>query len=606
MCGIVGAVASRDIVGTLMDGLKRLEYRGYDSAGIAVIDASGQLERVRTQGRVNALVEAISSKKPAGMVGLAHTRWATHGAPSEKNAHPHVSSHEIALVHNGIIENYGVLKSRLIEEGYIFTSDTDTEVITHLLHFYLKTHSDLAEAMRGMMPELTGAFAIAAIDTNQPNRLVASRKGSPLVLGVGDKELFVASDPLALAPVTRRVCYLEEGDLVDIQGEAYTIYNDAFEKVDRDIQDYEAPDDVTDPGEFKHFMRKEIFDQPGALNYILEGRAENDMVLPEIFGFKAKDILEKVAHIQIVACGTSYYAGLAAKYWLETFAGIKCDVEVASEFRYRKHVVLEGSLFLTISQSGETADTLAALRYAKTLGYLSTLSICNVPQSSLMRESDLVFLTRAGVEIGVASTKAFTAQLTAMLLLTLTLAKGMSLDEKQEHIQSLKSLPRLVEEALLLDEPISELANFFDDKQDALFLGRGVFYPIALEGALKLKEISYIHAEAYPAGELKHGPLALVDDQMPVIAVAPNDDLFDKLRANLSEVRARGGELFVFTDSDIPEEEGIRVFRLPTVPKLLAPIVYVVPMQLLAYHVAVRRGTDVDKPRNLAKSVTVE
>ena len=363
---------------------------------------------------------------------------------------------------------------------------------------------------------------------------------------------------------------------------------------------------MTDPGEFKHFMRKEIFDQPGALNYILEGRAENDMVLPEIFGFKAKDILEKVAHIQIVACGTSYYAGLAAKYWLETFAGIKCDVEVASEFRYRKHVVLEGSLFLTISQSGETADTLAALRYAKTLGYLSTLSICNVPQSSLMRESDLVFLTRAGVEIGVASTKAFTAQLTAMLLLTLTLAKGMSLDEKQEHIQSLKSLPRLVEEALLLDEPISELANFFDDKQDALFLGRGVFYPIALEGALKLKEISYIHAEAYPAGELKHGPLALVDDQMPVIAVAPNDDLFDKLRANLSEVRARGGELFVFTDSDIPEEEGIRVFRLPTVPKLLAPIVYVVPMQLLAYHVAVRRGTDVDKPRNLAKSVTVE
>ncbi len=606
MCGIVGAVATGDVVEILIEGLKRLEYRGYDSAGIAVMNALGHVDRIRTKGRVDMLVQAVAVKMPQGTTGIAHTRWATHGAPSEKNAHPHMSSDEIALVHNGIIENYAVLRERLIKENYGFTSETDTEVITHLLHFHLKTQKNLRDAMRVMITEITGAFAIAALHTKEPSRLVAARRGSPLVLGIGTGELFIASDPIAIAPVTRRICYLEEGDIVDIEGPHYTIYNHHFQKSERDICDYHVQDVTLNMGEYKHYMQKEIFDQPDALNSTLEGRVEHDVLLPEIFGFKAKDILPNVRHVQIVACGTSFYAGLAAKYWLEGFAGISCSVEVASEFRYRTHVVPEGSLFVTISQSGETADTLAALRYAKSLGFLASLCICNAPQSSLVRESDLVLLTRAGVEICVASTKAFTAQLTGLLLLSLTLAHDMPVPLQKKHVQALKALPRLVEEVLTLDASIYELAEFFVDKHHALFLGRGIFFPIALEGALKLKELSYIHAEAYPAGELKHGPLALVDNDMPVIAVAPNDELFDKLRSNLSEVRARGGELFVFTDNELPSEEGIRVFPLPTVPALLAPIVYVVPLQLLAYHVGVRRGTDVDKPRNLAKSVTVE
>lgn len=606
MCGIVGAVAKRDIVQVLIEGLERLEYRGYDSAGITVIDASQTLHRVRTAGRVEKLVSAISKNRPLGETGIAHTRWATHGAPSEMNAHPHISTNDIALVHNGIIENYLPLREQLKAAGYHFTSETDTEAVTHLLHFYYQETHNLYQAMQKTLDEVVGAFAIAAIHVDEPHRLIAARRGSPLVLGIGQGEFFVASDPSALIPVTRRVCYLEEGDVVDVTLEGYTIYDDSGHVIDRPLHDYDVKDEAVDPGIYRHHMRKEIFDQPEALNSILEGRVANNQVLPAIFGFQAEAIFDKVQHIQLIACGTSYYSGLAAKHWLESIAKVHCDVEIASEFRYRPHVVLPNTLFVTISQSGETADTLAALHYAKELGYLSTLAICNVPQSSLMRESELVFLTRAGIEIGVASTKAFTAQLAGLMLLTLALATELPVAEKQVVVQSLKSLPRLVEKALLLDEPLRELASYFVDKQHALFLGRGVYFPIALEGALKMKELSYIHAEAYPAGELKHGPLALVDDTMPVIAIAPNNELFGKLRSNLQEVRARGGELIVFTDADFKEEPGVRVFSLPTVPALLAPIVYVIPMQLLAYHVAVMRGTDVDKPRNLAKSVTVE
>lgn len=605
MCGIVGAVAKRDVVSTLYEGLQRLEYRGYDSAGIAVINAKTGLERVRTEGRVEKLGTAMKTQPMSGMTGVAHTRWATHGAPSEENAHPHMSTDEIALVHNGIIENYQALHAMLLEAGYVFTSETDTEVITHLLHFRLQ-ENDLYKAMRIMTDEITGAFAIAAVHSNEPNRLVAARRGSPLVLGIGVDELFVASDPHAVAPVTRRVCYLEEGDIVDIQESRYTVYDAEGNQAEREIHDYDVQLDASDLGEYRHYMRKEIFEQPDALNAILEGRVEHDEMLPEIFGWEAREVFANVRHVQIVACGTSFYAGLAAKHWLESLAGIKCDVEIASEFRYRTQVVPENSLFVTVSQSGETADTLAALRYAKEIGFKSTLSICNVPQSSLMRESVLTFLTRAGVEIGVASTKAFTAQLVALMLLTLSLAKHMTPDEHLKNVQALKSLPRLVEDVLQLDDPIRDLAANFVEKHHALFLGRGIYFPIALEGALKLKELSYIHAEAYPAGELKHGPLALVDSDMPVVAVAPNDDLFDKLKSNLQEVRARGGELTVFTDSEFEAQEGVKVFPLPSVPALVAPIVYVVPLQLLAYHVAVLRGTDVDKPRNLAKSVTVE
>ncbi|MFA7095611.1 MAG: glutamine--fructose-6-phosphate transaminase (isomerizing) [Gammaproteobacteria bacterium] len=610
MCGIVGAVAQRDVAPILIEGLKRLEYRGYDSAGLAVLNASGCLERLRTTGKVRELEKALERSPVHGPTGIAHTRWATHGKPSDSNAHPHVCRRTVALVHNGIIENHRELRARQQADGYEFTSETDTEVIVHEVYHHVAQGKNLLDAVRATLAQLRGAFAIGVIATTEPGRLVAARRGSPLVIGVGIGEHFIASDVYALLPVTQRFIFLEEGDVADITRDSLTIYDADGVVVERPIRVSELAADAVERGEYRHYMLKEVYEQPRAITETLEARITDAGVLEQAFGPQADAVFGATRAVQIVACGTSYHAGLVAKYWLEALAGIPCNVEVASEFRYRKMVVPPGTLFVTISQSGETADTLAALRQAKHLGYVHTLAICNVPESSLVRESEIVLMTRAGPEIGVASTKAFTTQLTALMLLVLALARrnGMPPEAEAALIAELYGLPGKIEQVLGLDDAIRVLAERFADKQHALFLGRGAQYPVAMEGALKLKEISYIHAEAYPAGELKHGPLALVDAEMPVIAVAPNDQLLEKLKSNLEEVRARGGQLFVFADESVHVDDGpnIHVLRMVSANEYLAPIVYTVPLQLLAYHVAILKGTDVDQPRNLAKSVTVE
>jgi len=612
MCGIVGAVADRNIEKMLIDGLKRLEYRGYDSAGIAVVNVEKELQRVRAQGKVKELELALKQSLLKGNIGIAHTRWATHGAPSEHNAHPLTSANEIAVVHNGIIENHDNLRKKLTKDGYQFSSETDTETVVHLLHFHYTKLGDLLAATRATMAELEGAFALGIISSRYPDRLIAVRHGSPLVIGTNVGENYIASDPLALLSLTQDFIYLEDNDIADITRDQIDIYANNKDKiVQRKIHKLDIRNDTAERGEHRHFMSKEIAEQPQAIAASLEGRIGKHEVLESAFGLSAKPIFAQVKQIQLIACGTSYHAAQVARYWLESIAGIPCAVEVASEFRYRKMVVQPNTLFVCLSQSGETADTLAALRLAKKMGYLSTLAICNVPESSLVREADFHFMTRAGIEIGVASTKAFTTQLTALLLLTLTLGRHHQLAPAVEKqiVTQLHALPDAIEKVLALNPLIEKLAMKFADKEHALFLGRGAMYPVALEGALKLKEISYIHAEGYPAGELKHGPLALVDKNMPVIAIAPHDDLLEKLKSNLHEVRARGGELFVFTDTpvDVGENSPVNhVIEMPKIDPILAPIIYTIPLQLLAYHVAVLKGTDVDQPRNLAKSVTVE
>ncbi|MBB3184581.1 glucosamine--fructose-6-phosphate aminotransferase (isomerizing) [Halomonas fontilapidosi] len=611
MCGIVGAVAERNVQGILLEGLKRLEYRGYDSAGMAVLDLQGHLQRGRALGKVAALEERLTREPLPGRCGIAHTRWATHGRPSEQNAHPHQSGERLAVVHNGIIENHEALRRELEAEGYVFTSETDTEVIAHLLERESRQAGDLLAAVRRVLDRLDGAYALGVIHAEEPDVVIGARKGSPLIVGVGIDEAFVASDPLALLQVTDRFIYLQEGDAVRLSaGGRIEVFDATGLPVEREIQVFEHGDGAASKGDYRHFMLKEIHEQPMVIAAALEGRLGERSALVESFGPEAEALFRQASQVHIVACGTSYHAGMVARYWLERYAGIPVQVEVASEYRYRQVVVPEGTLFVTLSQSGETADTLAALRFARERGYLASLAICNVPGSSLVRESDLTLMTQAGPEIGVASTKAFTTQLTALMLLTLALGRVKGLDERVQAdlVTALRGLPGLVARVLELDPEIEALSMAFAEKHHALFLGRGALFPIALEGALKLKEISYIHAEAYPAGELKHGPLALVDSEMPVISVAPNDELLDKLKSNLQEVRARGGELFVFADEGVGLEEadGIRVIHLPHVHEALAPILYTLPLQLLSYHVAVLKGTDVDQPRNLAKSVTVE
>ncbi|NVZ68050.1 glutamine--fructose-6-phosphate transaminase (isomerizing) [Pseudomonas costantinii] len=610
MCGIVGAVAERNVTAILLQGLKRLEYRGYDSAGVAVFTNAGKLERVRRPGKVSELEQALAGEPLVGRLGIAHTRWATHGAPCERNAHPHFSG-DLAVVHNGIIENHEVLREQLKGLGYVFTSDTDTEVIAHLLNHKLKDHSDLTTALKATVKELHGAYGLAVISASQPDRVVAARSGSPLVIGLGLGENFLASDQLALRQVTDRFMYLEEGDIADIRRESVAIWDVNGNSVEREAVQYRDGAEAADKGAFRHFMLKEIHEQPSVVQRTLEGRLSQSQVLVNAFGPQAAELFAKVRNVQIVACGTSYHAGMVARYWLEELAGIPCQVEVASEFRYRKVVVQPDTLFVTISQSGETADTLAALRNAKGLGFLGSLAICNVSISSLVRESDLTLLTQAGREIGVASTKAFTTQLVGLLLLTLslgqvrgTLAEGV----EATLVEELRRLPTRLGEALAMDSTVEKVAELFADKNHTLFLGRGAQYPVAMEGSLKLKEISYIHAEAYPAGELKHGPLALVDDDMPVVTVAPNNELLEKLKSNLQEVRARGGQLIVFADekAGMSNGEGTHVINMPHIHDTLSPILYTIPLQLLSYYVAVLKGTDVDQPRNLAKSVTVE
>lgn len=609
MCGIVGAVAQRNVVPILLEGLRRLEYRGYDSAGVAILQQQ-KIKRVRVKGKVEVLTKALKTKPLKGNTGIAHTRWATHGKPCTTNAHPHMSNADIAIVHNGIIENYETLRKQLLKDGYKFTSQTDTEVIAHLIHKHYATTKDFLKAVRTTIKQLAGAYAIAIINSAEPDRIIAARCGSPLVVGLGIEEYFLASDHLALLPVTQRFMYLEEGDVADINNEGVIIYDNYNKKVNRKIHTYDVDHDVVERGKYKHYMQKEIFEQPSAIKNTLEGRLGKTKLLNHAFGITALSIFQQTKQVQIVACGTSFHAGLIASFWIEKYAGIPCRVEVASEIRYRKTVVQPHTLFVTISQSGETADTLAALRQTKKLGYQNTLTICNVPESSLVRESDLTFMTKAGPEIGVASTKAFTTQLAALLMLTIALGKHHQLTvAKETHlVQQLKQLPKLIQQTLTLDKVISRLAEQFAEKHHAFFLGRGTQYPVAMEGALKLKEISYIHAESYPAGELKHGPLALIDKDMPVIVVAPNNKLLEKLISNIHEVKARGGKLFIFADNsvNIPEEENLVIIKIPTVPGTIAPIIYTIPLQLLAYHVAVLKGTDVDQPRNLAKSVTVE
>lgn len=611
MCGIVGAIAQRDISLILVEGLKRLEYRGYDSAGIAVINPkNNEIDRVRVHGKVAKLEAALETTAVPGNLGIAHTRWATHGVPSENNAHPHISENQIAVVHNGIIENYADLRKKLISEGYKFTSETDTEVIAHLIHHHTKKSENLIEAIYQSTLELEGAYALGIISKKNPQELLAVRRGSPLVVGLGLGENFIASDPLALLSITQKFIYLEEGDIAQITTKSINIFDKNKKPVDRKIHKSQATSDSANKGEYRHFMLKEIFEQADSLTNTLNGYVINDKLVIHAFGHNAVEIFPKIKRIQIVACGTSFHAALVVRYWLEAFANLPCNVEIASENRYRKNVVEPNTLFIALSQSGETADTLAALRRAKTVGYSATLGICNVPESSLMRESDLVFLTRAGTEIGVAATKTFTAQLMALLILTGVLGKlnGMSESDSLSLIRAMEQLPALVNTALLLNDKIKEISHRFLNKNDALFLGRGDNYPIAMEGALKLKEISYMHAEAYPAGELKHGPLALVDKDMPVIVLAPKNSLFEKLESNVHEVQARGGDLYIFTDA--PEkwkaDANCHLITLPSVPHWLEPIIYTIPMQLLAYYVAVLKGTDVDQPRNLAKSVTVE
>jgi glucosamine--fructose-6-phosphate aminotransferase (isomerizing) len=610
MCGIVGGIAARNISGILLEGLRRLEYRGYDSAGMAIMSGRGEIQRLRRQGKVQELADALDEAKPQGSLGIAHTRWATHGEPSEANAHPHMSKGHIAIVHNGIIENHDELRKELQGLGYEFTSQTDTEVVVHLIEHYSHTEATLMDAVRKTVARLDGAFALGVIDSNCPERLVAARSGSPLVIGVGIGEHYIGSDQLALAQVTDRFMFLEEGDFAELTLDGVVVTDTNGKPVQREVSRFEHQADATDKGEYRHYMLKEIFEQPEVVAATLTGRISKTQVLEQVLGARAKEILDQVKAVQIIACGTSYHAGLVTQYWIEELAGIPCRVEVASEYRYRKVVVQPGTLFVTISQSGETADTLAALRMAKQAGYLASLCICNVGTSTLVRESDLVMLTHAGPEIGVASTKAFTTQLVALLLVTLMLARrsGLTPEKESQIVAALHALPKALEQALELDTEIQRTSEDFAEKHHALFLGRGALYPVAMEGALKLKEISYIHAEAYPAGELKHGPLALVDREMPVITVAPNNELLDKLKSNLHEVKARGGVLYVYADADaaVAEDEDTRVTVLSAVDRILEPIVYTIPLQLLSYHVAVLKGTDVDQPRNLAKSVTVE
>ncbi len=611
MCGIVGAVAQRDVAQLLLEGLKRLEYRGYDSAGMVVINKESEIYRLRRLGKVQELQNAQDESPISGGLGIAHTRWATHGVPNESNAHPHISSEEIAVVHNGIIENYELLREDLISKGYVFTSDTDTETIVHLIHNCKKEADSLVDAVRCAMSQLEGAFAIAVIDTEVPDTIIAARQGSPLVIGIGIGENFIASDQLALLPVTNRFIFLEEGEMAIVERNKTQILAATGETVTRKIHQSDIKLEAVEKGKYSHYMEKEIHEQPIAIANTFEGRYTDNRVIDESFGPTAAEVFDKVKAVQIVACGTSYHAGLVAKYWLEDLASIPCNVEVASEIRYRKNVVIDGTLFVVMSQSGETADTLAALRETKDIEkYVSRLCICNVPGSSMVRESDLVMMTRAGTEIGVASTKAFTTQLASLLLLVVCLARrnGLSKEAEKSIILQMKQLPRLIADAIDLNDDIKVLAQEFADKYHALFLGRGSQYPIAMEGALKLKEISYIHAEAYPAGELKHGPLALVDAEMPVVAVAPNNQLHDKLKSNLEEVRTRGGQLFVFADEvhHIELAEGETCIQLDGGGEWISPIVFTIPLQLLSYHVAVIKGTDVDQPRNLAKSVTVE
>ncbi|MGF1881701.1 glutamine--fructose-6-phosphate transaminase (isomerizing) [Vibrio splendidus] len=610
MCGIVGAVAQRDVAEILVEGLRRLEYRGYDSAGVAVVDSESNLTRVRRLGKVQELADAVDQQHVIGGTGIAHTRWATHGEPSEANAHPHMSG-DIAVVHNGIIENHETLRALLQERGYVFTSQTDTEVIAHLVEWELRTSASLVEALQKTAKQLDGAYGTVAVDRKDPSRIVVARSGSPIVIGFGVGENFLASDQLALLSVTRRFMYLEEGDVAEVTRRDVTVFDVAGERVEREIVESNAEHDAGDKGQYRHFMQKEIFEQPTALINTMEGRISDTSVITNAIGVKAEEILSKVEHVQIIACGTSYNSGMAARYWFESLAGVSCDVEIASEFRYRDFVVRPNSLLVTLSQSGETADTLAALRLAKEKGYMSAMTICNVAGSSLVRESDFAFMTRAGTEIGVASTKAFTTQLAAMLMMVTSIGRlqGRINEEKEaEIVQALHQLPADIEKALAFDKEIEALAPDFADKHHTLFLGRGEFYPIAMEASLKLKEISYIHAEAYAAGELKHGPLALIDVDMPVVVIAPSNDLLEKLKSNVEEVRARGGLLYVFADEDagFESDENMKIIKMPHVSEVTAPIYYTVPMQLLSYHVALIKGTDVDQPRNLAKAVTVE
>jgi len=610
MCGIVGAVAQRDVADILVEGLKRLEYRGYDSAGVAIIDHQSSLNRVRRLGKVQELADALNDTPLVGGTGIAHTRWATHGAPSEANAHPHISSNTIAVVHNGIIENHNELREKLQGLGYEFTSETDTEVITHLVHHELKTASSLMAAVQLTVKQLEGAYGTVVMDTRDKDRVVVARSGSPLVIGYGLGENFIASDLMALLPVTRKFSYLEEGDVAEITRFEVNIVDKDGNSVIREAKESEVSHDAGDKGEYRHYMLKETYEQPTAIRNTLEGRLMGSALDINTFGDSADDIFKEVEHVQIIACGTSYHSGMVARYWLEAHAGVSCNIEIASEFRYRESHVPKNALLVTISQSGETADTLAALRLAKDLGYKASLTICNVAGSSLVRESDLAFMTKAGAEIGVASTKAFTTQLVGLLMMTLALGKhhGMSEEQQAEISQSIMTLPNKLEEVLALADSIEALAEDFADKNHALFLGRGDQYPIAMEGALKLKEISYIHAEAYAAGELKHGPLALIDAEMPVIVVAPQNDLIEKLKSNVEEVRARGGLMYVFADSKahFASDETMKVIDVPLCDDIIAPIVYTLPLQLLSYYVAIIKGTDVDQPRNLAKSVTVE
>lgn len=610
MCGIVGAIAERQIEAILIEGLKRLEYRGYDSAGVAILDQkTHEIQRKRVHGKVAALEKALSEKPLSGQTGIAHTRWATHGKPSEMNAHPHTSNNEIAVVHNGIIENHHVLRKQLIEQNYLFESETDTEVVAHLLHYYFTLKNNMMLALQETANVLKGAFAMCVLSNKDPDQLYAIRSGSPIVIGLGIGETFFASDPLALLPVTQKFIYLEEGDIAAISRTNIHIKNAAGENVEREIQECTSENDVANKGHFRHYMLKEIHDQPEAIAETLRYSLTQDNQLADIFGNTKNTALSSIKRVQIIACGTSYHAGLVARYWIESIAKMPTAVDVASEFRYRDSVMEPDTLFIAISQSGETADTLAAVRHAKAMGCKTILAICNTAQSSLAREADLLFITRSGKEVGVAATKTFTTQLTALSLLTLALAQQQGIAQPiiDTHIDALQTLPALIKTLLQLDTAIQAISKQFTHKQHALFIARGDQYPIAAEGALKLKEISYVHAEAYPAGELKHGPLALIDEKMPVIVLAPNDRLFEKLASNIQEVQARGGEVFVFSNQ--PAElfgEAITHLLMPNIPDFIAPIAYTIPLQLLAYHIAVLKGTDVDQPRNLAKSVTVE
>lgn len=609
MCGIVGATTKRNVYKILIEGLHRLEYRGYDSAGLSIIDENGQLQTRKTIGKVAKLENVAKQAPVAGNTGVAHTRWATHGEPSTNNSHPHTSG-GVSVVHNGIIENHEVLRTELTDAGYLFSSTTDTEVIAHLIDHHLKNEKDLRRAVQKTIARLDGAYALGVISEHQPDTLIGARSGSPLVIGVGIDEHFIASDQMALRQVTDRFVFLEEDDLVEISADDYKIYDSRGKVAKRNLQELDDKDQVADKGQYRHFMQKEIFEQAKVLAHTFDGRIDKDHIRSAIFGYQAEELFTQTKAVHIVACGTSYHSGLVAKYWLEEYAGIPCQVEVASEYRYRKVAIPAGTLFASISQSGETADTLAALRKAKETGYLGFVAICNVANSSLVRESNISLMTMAGPEIGVASTKAFTTQLVALQLFSIAVAKHNGLDPKTEKtlVKNLHKLPELCSQVLALEPIIEQVSESFANKHHALFLGRGEQYPIALEGALKLKEISYIHAEAYPSGELKHGPLALVDEDMPVITVAPNNELLEKLKSNLHEVRARGGQLFVFADrkSGFASEPGITVIDMPHVPKSLEAIIYTLPLQMLSYHVALLKGTDVDQPRNLAKSVTVE